>query len=113
MKPQPPAAPSLPPPPRTLREAVDWLALTLSQAEKDEIAALPEAELIGLHFGLGMRIRNEFGLWRKQNPALLLGCQRVKFKDRANIPDGLLIIHPDGASGLIVRALWARLRRYC
>lgn len=110
MKPQPPAAPALSPLPRTLREAVDRLLLTLSQAEKEGIAGLPEADLIDLHFGLGMRIRNEFGLWEKRNPALLLDCQRVKFKDMANIPDGLLTVHPDDASGLILRTLWARLR---
>jgi hypothetical protein len=99
-----------PPFPRTIAEAVDRLALALSQAEKDEIAAMPETDLIDLHFGLGTRIRNEFGLWRHQNPALLLDCQRVKFKDMANIPDGLLIIHPDEAAMLIIRALWGRLR---
>lgn len=96
--------------PRTIQEAVDRLALTLSQAEKDDIAGMTEADLIDLHFGLGMRIRNEFGLWRNQNPALLLDCQRVKFKDMANIPDGLPAIHPDEAAMLIIRALWARLR---
>jgi hypothetical protein len=95
--------------PRTLREAVDRLALALSQAEKATIAAMPEADLRDLHFGLGTRIRNEFGLWR-ENRALLLDCQRVKFKDMANVPDGLLAIHPDEAAMLIIRALWARLR---
>jgi hypothetical protein len=91
--------------PRTLREAVDRLALALSQAEKATIAAMPD-----LYFGLGTRIRNEFGLWREEGRALLLDCQRVKLGDMANIPDGLLIIHPDEAAMLIIRALWARLR---
>lgn len=35
--------------PRILNEAVDRLALILSQAEKDEIAIMSEADLIGLH----------------------------------------------------------------
>jgi hypothetical protein len=98
------------PPPRTIAEAVDRLALTLSQADKATIAALPESDLPDLHFGLGTRIRNEFGLWREDGRALLLDCQRVKLGDMANIPDGLLVIHPDEAAMLIIRALWARLR---
>jgi hypothetical protein len=96
--------------PHTLSEAVDRLALTLSQAEKDAIAELPESDLIDLHFGLGSRIRNEFGLWGQRNRTLLLDCQRIQFKDMANVPDGPLFIHPDDAAMLIIRALWTRLR---
>ena len=92
--------------PRTLNEAVDRLALMLSQAEKEEISATTEADLIGLHFGLGMRIRNEFGLWH-DNRDLLMDCQRIKYGDAA---DSCLSMDPDDASGLIIRALWARLR---
>jgi hypothetical protein len=113
--------------PRTLDEAVGRLARTLSQAEKEEIAVLTEADLIGLHFGLGMRIRNEFGLWQ-DNRDLLMDCQRIKFKDSPAIPkdwfpeewfeetpelsEKWLLIQPDDASGLIIRAIWARLRHY-
>jgi hypothetical protein len=97
-------------PPRTVEEAVDRLLLMLSGPEKDEIASLPTGNLIDLHFGLGTRIRDEFKLWRQENRVLLLDCQRIKFKDTANIPDGLWAIHPDDASMVIIRALWARLR---
>ncbi|WP_281015910.1 DUF6794 domain-containing protein [Methylocaldum szegediense] len=92
--------------PRTLNEAVDRLAFMLSQAEKEEIAALIEGDLIDLHFGLGMRIRNEFGLWH-DNRDLLMDCQRIKYGDAA---DSCLSMDPDDASGLIIRVLWARLR---
>jgi hypothetical protein len=47
-----------------------------------------------LHFGLGVRIREDFGLWRG-NRALLLSCGSLD---------------PDDASMAIIRALWARLR---
>jgi hypothetical protein len=50
--------------PRTLDEAVERLALALGRVEKEDIARLPEDDLIDLHFGLGARIREEFGLWR-------------------------------------------------
>jgi hypothetical protein len=96
--------------PRTVQEAVERLRLSLSLAEQEAIAAKREAGLIDLHFGLGARIRNEFGLWQG-NPALLLDCQRLKLKDMANIPDsGVALLHPDEAAMVIIRALWTRLR---
>jgi hypothetical protein len=60
--------------PRTLNEAVDRLARMLSHTEKEEIAALTEGDLIGLHFGPGMRIRNEFSLWHDNS------CRGLKSK---------------------------------
>jgi hypothetical protein len=80
--------------PRTLQAAVEILVRTLSPAEKDDIAARSEDNLIDLHFGLGVRIREDFGLWRG-NRALLQSCGSLD---------------PDDASMAIIRALWARLR---
>ena len=40
---------------RTIAEAVDRLLLILSQDEKCEIAAMPEGDLLNLHFGLVMK----------------------------------------------------------
>jgi hypothetical protein len=37
---------------------------SLSDEEKAAIAAMAESELIGLHFCLGMWIRNNLGLWQ-------------------------------------------------
>jgi hypothetical protein len=95
--------------PRTLNEAVDRLARMLSHTEKEEIAALTEGDLIGLHFGLGMWIRNDFGLWQ-DNRDLLRDCQRIKCGDAGDSPEGCLLIDPDDASMMIIRALRARLR---
>jgi len=80
--------------PRTVAEAVNELVYTLEQAEKDEIAAMAEGDLIGLYFGLGVRIREDFGLWR-ENPVLLASSGKS---------------NADDASMVIIRALWARLR---
>jgi hypothetical protein len=85
----------------TVEEAVEWLMETLSQEEKEEIAALSEEDLIELHLSLGMAIRNEFGLWR--NSALLADCGRVLY-GQERLP------HPDDASMAIIKALWKRLR---
>ncbi|WP_133717260.1 DUF6794 domain-containing protein [Methylocaldum gracile] len=81
--------------PRTLREAVDRLTLLLSQAEKDKIAAASSADAIIVHFSLGAYIRKVFGLWRG-NKALMASCGAL---------------NPEEASVVIIRELWARLRR--
>jgi hypothetical protein len=45
-------------------EAVGVVIASLSDQNKAAIAAMAESELIGLHFGLGMWIRNNLGLWK-------------------------------------------------
>jgi hypothetical protein len=49
-------------PPESLDEAVDQLVVILDDKQKAAIAAMREEDLIDLHFGLGMAIRNAFGL---------------------------------------------------
>lgn len=62
-----------------------------------------------MHFGLSLRIRKDLRLWSRESHALLLDCQRIKFKGVVNVPDNVIVIHPDDASMLIIRALRARL----
>jgi hypothetical protein len=95
--------------PRTVPEAVERLRQSLSLAEQGAIAEKLESEWIDLPFGLGTRIRNEFGLWQS-NPVLLLDGQRLKLKDRANLPDSGVALPPDEAAMVILRALWTRRR---
>ena len=98
--------------PRTIAEAVDRLQSTLSQTVKDETAAMPENKLLDLHFGLGIWVRNNFELWKK-NITLLEECMKIRFEgriDMPNLPSRIVWIHPDDASGIIIRAFWARLR---
>lgn len=80
--------------PRSLQEAVDRLIVLLTQAEKDKIAAAPDADAIIVHFSLGAYIRKVFGLWRG-NKALMVSCGAL---------------NPEDASTVIIRELWARLR---
>ena len=82
--------------PTTVDEAVDRILAKLTDAQKDEVRTTPEADLDLLHFWLGTAIRNECGLW-DGNTALLAAC---------GSPD----MHPDSASGVIVRAVWEKVR---
>jgi hypothetical protein len=96
--------------PQSVQEAVGWLTLNLSQTAKDGLASMPEDELIDHHFGLGAWIRRIFNLHKRGNKPLLADCQSVYDGDDDVDPDGILTIHPDDASMVIIRALWARLR---
>lgn len=88
---------ALPKQPKNLQEAVETLLGILPSESIDEIKKMKEADLIGTHFGLGLYIRNGFGLWR-DNYALLESC-------------GGRDMHPDAASGVIIHALWKSLRK--
>src|SRR6266496_1205061 len=80
--------------PASVDEAVCQLLGMLSDDDKTSIAAKSRAELVELHFGLGMWIRNNFGLWAG-NTTLI---QNTGAYDA------------DDAAGVIIEALWTRLR---
>lgn len=80
--------------PRTIREAVDHLLGVLSEENKAEIRVLQKPELARHHFGLGVHIRNNFGLWQG-NQVLLDDCGAAS---------------ADSASTRILEALWVRLQ---
>ena len=50
--------------PKSLDEAVERLVAELSDEDKKILKDTPEEELAKYHFGIGMYIRNEFGLWQ-------------------------------------------------
>lgn len=84
--------------PTTVDEAVGVVIATLSDDERASIAALARDQLTGLHFGLGMWIRNNLGLWKGANELM----RAVGDVDQS--------MHPDDASMVIVEAVWNRLR---
>jgi hypothetical protein len=71
----------------------------LPEEEVAKIAAMPESELILLHFGLGMWIRNNLGLWQG-NDTLMQAINEHEYGGG----------HPDDVSMLIINAVWQRLR---
>jgi hypothetical protein len=80
--------------PTTIDAAVRLMLATVPEDEQAKIAAMPEDELIMLHFGLGQWIRNHLGLWHG-NAALLRATGES---------------NPDDASGVIIHAFWKQLR---
>lgn len=80
--------------PETVDEAVELLVTVLDEETKNKISSLQEDELINMHFGLGIAIRNAFGLHDLSSP-LLADCQ---------------VKHPDDASEIIIKKLWNKLK---
>lgn len=88
--------------PTTITEAVNTLLSDLSIEDKHRIKNSREDGLINFHFGLGMEIRNEFGLWEKDSK-LFENC-----KESSGNPN----LDVDTASELIIKALWDRLQKF-
>ena len=76
----------------TLAGGVSDIRKNLSPVLKEEVANMPEAELIQFHPSWGRDIRNRYNLWR--NPELLKDIG----KD-----------HPDDASMVIIKSVWKAL----
>ncbi len=89
-------------PSRTIAEAVDQLQNWLSTDQISTFVAKSEEDLADYHFGLGLRIRNEFGLWDPQSSLL------QDYQASEGTSGGPFL--PDEASMLILHALWRHLR---
>jgi hypothetical protein len=80
--------------PTTIAAAVQRLQEIVSKKDQATIAAMSEEDLFALHFGLGLFIRNSFGLHGRNSELL----------------EATGAWEPDEASGVIIRAFWQSLR---
>ena len=83
--------------PTTVEATVDDLIERIPDSSKEKLAAMDEESLALAHFGIGLHIRNYYGLWRGNDKLVRDAC-------------GGEACHPDDASGHIVKALWSKLR---
>ena len=83
--------------PTTVEATVDDLIERMPDSSKEKLEAMDEEGLALAHFGIGLHIRNYYGLWRGNDKLLRDAC-------------GGEACHPDDASGHIVKALWSKLR---
>ncbi len=75
-------------------EALAALRILLGADELNALRSMKKTDLISLHLGLGMSIRNMFELWSNESPLL------------ADLGGG----HPDGASNRLIELLWEDLQ---
>ena len=88
--------------PKTVGDAANQVISALDGESLGKLRQMEESDLVGLHFGLAMWIRNAFGLWGDNRP-LLEDCSSA---------DGYLSsLDPDEASMVILRAAWRRVRQ--
>jgi hypothetical protein len=80
--------------PSTVAAAADSMLALIDEQSRRDLAYMADDELISLHHGFGMTVREQFGLW-KDNPRLLKDCKSS---------------HPDDCSMEIIEAMHARLR---
>lgn len=80
--------------PRTVEESVERLMLVLDDDDKVLVRDRSKDDLFALHFGLGLEIRNAFGL-HGRNADLIESCR---------------CSDPDDASMVIIEGLWGALR---
>ena len=83
--------------PVTVEEAVRDILPRITPYEKLEMMVTNKDHLNSMHFGLGLWIRNRYGLWRGNEKLILSAC---------GFP-----CHPDDASGKILEAIWQALHK--
>jgi len=88
--------------PKTVDEAVEQIIRQFGPEEMQKVAAMKKEDLDGLHFSLGLWVRNNTGLYRG-NEAL------IKDIKKRNV-DMAMFLGEDEMSSLIIKALWARLQ---
>ena len=86
--------------PRTVDEAVNLLNCKLSLRDKSAIAKMSEDDLTNLQFSFGLYIRNR--LLYPRNVRLLESCRQAAMDK---------YLHWDQAPRVIIKELWARLKR--
>lgn len=86
------------PAPSTLEEAMVTFTKLLTIEEQIEFARMHEQEIIRMHHGFGMWLRNNWGLW-DENSAM---CRYMK---------SLGFMHADDMSHSLLREFWARMNK--
>lgn len=83
---------------QTLDEAIEYLLAALPEKDLERIASMEKGEFLAeAHFGLGMWIRNNLGLWA--------GGPLAK-----DLEENHMCFMADDMSHVILKALWERLQ---
>lgn len=105
----------------SVKKVVAFLVNALTLERKNEIKNCETEDLISYHHNLGKHIRNEFGLWGK-NDRLLKDCLRIQrtryvadyrscreYYKRNNV--AIKTMHPDDASMVVLQELKRKLQK--
>ena len=92
--------------PKTIKNATERIIAQMSEEEKRTLRGTNKEELAKFYFGMGVYIRNKFGLF-DGNDALMKACALSQHGEVYNIFYG---DDPDSAAGVIIEAVWKELK---
>ena len=92
--------------PKNIKNATERIIAQMSEEDKQTFRGTKKDELAKFNFGLGVYIRNKFGLF-DGNDALMKACALTQHGETYNIFYG---DNPDGAAGVIIEAVWNELK---
>ena len=92
--------------PKTIKNATERIIAQMSEEEKRTLRGTKKEELAKFNFGMGVYIRNKFGLF-DGNDALMKACALSQHGEIYNIFYG---DDPDSAAGVIIEAVWKELK---
>jgi hypothetical protein len=81
--------------PISVDSAADKVIGQLSEEQKTQLASTKHEDLGNYHLGLGLYIRNQFGLWQGNGALLSSACGECD---------------PDDASMVIIERIWTKVR---
>ena len=92
--------------PKTIKNATERIIAQMTEEEKRTLRGTKKEELAKYNFGMGVYIRNKFGLI-DGNDALMKACALSQQGEIYNIFYG---DDPDSAAGVIIEAVWKELK---
>ena len=92
--------------PKTIKNATERIIAQMSEEDKRTFRGTKREELAKFNFGLGVYIRNKFGMF-DGNDALIKACALTQQGEEYNI---FYSDDPDGATGVIIEAVWNELK---
>ena len=87
--------------PEIIQDIADRVLVDMSEKDRETFKDMTEDDLSVLHFGLGMYVRNNFGLWSGND----------KLLKSYGADDTYSLKHPDDVSMKIIKAAWKKLQK--
>ena len=85
---------------KTFDEIVDEIVQTMDEDSRNTLKEMKKDDLIIFHHTAGRHIRNEYGLWKPDNP-LISGYETATDETK----------HPDTVSMNIIKSIWEKVNK--
>ncbi len=89
---------------KTFDEIVDIILSEIDPASRSALLSMKKDDLIMFHHSTGRAIRNDFGLWDKENP---ITAQWKEELDERGVD--MSPFHPDATSMRVIETVWEKV----